>query len=76
MSADPGDRASEAELLKKVQKLSKINEVLMDRVERSMDRQGNAFSLFQTAIMLEGQVRSRTEEYKDYTPKLLYSLLV
>ncbi|MGO9543406.1 MAG: hybrid sensor histidine kinase/response regulator [Rhodomicrobium sp.] len=62
MSADPGDHASEAELLKKVQKLSKINEVLMDRVERSMDRQGNAFSLFQTAIMLEGQVRSRTEE--------------
>src|SRR5690606_26888312 len=43
-------------------KLEKINAVLMDRVERSMDQQGNAFSLFQTAIGLENKVRSRTEE--------------
>ncbi|MGE5515225.1 MAG: NahK/ErcS family hybrid sensor histidine kinase/response regulator [Bacteroidota bacterium] len=43
-------------------KLRKINEVLMDRVERSMDFQGNAFSLFQTAILLEGKVRERTRE--------------
>ncbi len=34
----------------------------MSRVERSTDQQGNAFSLFQTAINLEGQVRRRTEE--------------
>ncbi|MDX2265784.1 MAG: hybrid sensor histidine kinase/response regulator [Hyphomicrobiales bacterium] len=34
----------------------------MERVERAMDHQGNAFSLFQTAITLEGQVRARTEE--------------
>ncbi len=46
----------------KIRKLNKINAVLMERVERSMDRQGNAFSLFQTAITLEGQVRARTEE--------------
>lgn len=43
-------------------KLRKINQVLMDRVERSMDFQGNAFSLFQTAIVLEGKVRERTRE--------------
>lgn len=43
-------------------KLRKINHVLMDRVERSMDFQGNAFSLFQTAILLEGKVRERTRE--------------
>ncbi len=43
-------------------KLRKINTVLIDRVERSMDFQGNAFSLFQTAILLEGQVRDRTQE--------------
>lgn len=41
-------------------KLRKINRVLMDRVERSMDHQGSAFSLFQTAIMLEDKVTERT----------------
>ncbi len=50
------------DLQRKIEKLTKINAVLMDRVERSMDRQGSAFSLFQTAITLEGQVRTRTEE--------------
>jgi len=43
-------------------KLRRINEVLMDRVERSMDYQGNAFSLFHTAILLESKVRERTRE--------------
>jgi PAS domain S-box-containing protein len=43
-------------------KLRKINKVLMERVERSMDFQGNAFSLFQTAIVLESKVRERTSE--------------
>ncbi|KJS40344.1 MAG: hypothetical protein VR70_06075 [Rhodospirillaceae bacterium BRH_c57] len=41
-------------------KLRKINQVLMDRVERSMDFQGNAFSLFHTATVLESKVRERT----------------
>ena len=50
------------ELLDQIRKLTKINAVLMDRVERSVDRQGNAFALFQTAIALEAQVRARTEE--------------
>jgi len=43
-------------------KLEKINRVLMDRVERSTDVTGNGYSLFQTAILLEGQVRSRTAD--------------
>ncbi|MDP4025704.1 hybrid sensor histidine kinase/response regulator [Methylobacterium sp. NEAU 140] len=34
----------------------------MAHVERSMDQRGSAYSLFQTAIMLEGRVRTRTEE--------------
>ncbi len=46
-------------LRRKLDKLAKINAVLMDRVERSMDQQGNAFSLFQTAIGLDAKVRSR-----------------
>ena len=45
---------------RQLEKLSKINAVLMDRVERSMDQQGSAYSLFQTAIALEAKVRSRT----------------
>jgi len=47
---------------RRIAKLQKINAALMQRVERSMDQQGNAYSLFQTAIALESQVRLRTEE--------------
>ena len=47
-----------------IEKLKKINAALISRVERSMDQQGNAFSLFQTAIGLENRVRSRTEELR------------
>jgi signal transduction histidine kinase len=43
-------------------KLRKINQALMDRVERSADQQSNAYSLFQAAISLEEQVRRRTAE--------------
>ncbi|WP_298962059.1 hybrid sensor histidine kinase/response regulator [uncultured Roseibium sp.] len=43
-------------------RLKKINAALVDRVEQAMDQQRNAFSLFQTAISLEGQIRRRTDE--------------
>jgi len=43
-------------------RLKRINEALVNRVERAMDQQRNAFSLFQTAISLDGQVRLRTDE--------------
>jgi signal transduction histidine kinase len=56
---------SETEALEReLAKLNKINAALMQRVEKSMDQQASAFSLFQTAITLEGQVRVRTEELK------------
>lgn len=45
-----------------VERLRKISKALMHRVESATDQQGNAFSLFQTAINLEGQVRRRTDE--------------
>jgi len=45
-----------------IERLQKINAALISRVERSMDQQGNAFSLFQTAINLENRIKSRTEE--------------
>ena len=46
----------------RIAKLEKINAVLIDRVERGVDSQASAFSLFQTAIGLERQVRLRTDE--------------
>jgi len=58
------------ELERQVIKLRKINAALMQRVERSMEQQANAYSLFQTAITLEGQVRVRTEELKSALSRL------
>ena len=50
------------ELVEDVDRLKRINQALMTRVESAMDQQGNAFSLFQTAINLDNQVRRRTDE--------------
>lgn len=44
----------------RVRQLEKINAALMDRVERSVDMEGGAFSMFETAIALESVVRDRT----------------
>jgi len=52
------------DLRRENEKLRRINKVLMDRVERSTDWQGNAFSLFQAAIVLEGRVKERSLELK------------
>ncbi|MGQ0673721.1 MAG: ATP-binding response regulator [Hyphomicrobium sp.] len=59
-----GMSAQEADLYRRITKLSKINAALMQRVERSMDQQANAFSLFHTAIALEAKIGIRTEELK------------
>lgn len=53
------DAARIAALEAEIVKLKRINTALIDRVERSTDLQGNAFSLFETAISLEGKVRER-----------------
>ncbi len=58
------------DLERQIAKLTKINAALMQRVEKSMDQQANAYSLFQTAITLEGQVRVRTEELKSALSRL------
>lgn len=54
------DDARPADPDAQTRKLNKIIKVLMDQVERGMDFQGNAYSLFQTAIVLEDRVRERT----------------
>jgi signal transduction histidine kinase/CheY-like chemotaxis protein len=53
------------ELRREAAKLRKINGALMSRVERSMDQQFNAFSLFETAIALDHQVRDRTRQLRE-----------
>jgi len=58
----PGAGEDVAALHRRIAKLERINAALMAQVERTMDQRGSAYSLFQTAITLEGQVRSRTEE--------------
>lgn len=49
-------------LRRNVTKLTEINRALMRRVEHSLDLQGNAYQLFQTAILLDQKVRDRTRE--------------
>lgn len=59
-----------AEVARENEKLRKIVKVLVDRVERSTDAQGNAFSLFQAAITLENRVRQRTGELQSLNRQL------
>ncbi len=66
----PTDAERIAALERDNAKLQRINQVLMDRVERSMDFQGGAFSLFQTAIVLENRIRERTLELERALHKL------
>ncbi|MBV8577094.1 MAG: response regulator [Acetobacteraceae bacterium] len=67
--------ASRASLEEENRKLRKITRVLMDRVERDADSQGgNAFSLFQTAITLEGRVSERTAELTRLTHRLMHEI--
>lgn len=59
-----------AALQSRIAKLEKINAALMDRVERSSDMAGNAFSIFETAISLEAKVRERTGALEDALARL------
>ena len=66
MAADsaPTDETSGeiSELRNKVVKLTEINRALMQRVEHGLDLHGNAYHLFQAAILLDRMVRDRTRE--------------
>ena len=61
----PPDTDAVATLQREAVKLRKINAALMSRVERSIDQQFNAFSLFETAIALDHQVLDRTRQLQE-----------
>jgi signal transduction histidine kinase len=42
--------------------LEKINRALMDRVERSVDSAGNAYSVFESNILMQRVIAERTEQ--------------
>ena len=48
------------ELEKELEKSRKINRVLAERIEHSMDLEGDSYALFQSAIALENKVKKRT----------------
>lgn len=56
----PNEEALRAEIAR----LNKIIHALMNRAERSMSIKGSDFNLFQTAVLLDDQVRQRTAELK------------
>ena len=53
---------SQEELRAEIARLGRVNNALMDRAERSTRLHGSDFGVFQTTLMLENQVRRRTEE--------------
>jgi diguanylate cyclase (GGDEF)-like protein/PAS domain S-box-containing protein len=57
-NASPDEQAFRTEIIR----LNKIIQALMDRAEHSTSVKGSDFGLFQTAIILEEQVRRRTAE--------------
>jgi diguanylate cyclase (GGDEF)-like protein/PAS domain S-box-containing protein len=57
-----GSNPDEQTLRTEIVRLNKVVNSLMDRAERSTNVQGSDFSMFQTTIMLEDQVRRRTAE--------------
>lgn len=61
-SLHPAPTAEVEALRAEIVRLNKVVKALMDRAERSTSTRGSDFSMFQTGIMLEEQVRRRTEE--------------
>lgn len=56
-----------------IARLTKVNRVLMARVERNLELQDGAFTLFQAAITLESKVRERTAALEKTLEALEYS---
>jgi len=58
------------------ERLKKTVHALMERVERDIDQQADAFTLFQTAAKLEEAIRHRTKELETVNRRLTHELAV
>ena len=47
---------------RRVEKLARINQVLIDRIDRLEESRGSAWSMFQAAVALEQEVMARTRD--------------
>jgi signal transduction histidine kinase/ActR/RegA family two-component response regulator len=56
------DEMTPEQMREELDSLREINRALMQRVERSVDAAGNAFSLFESNILLQKRVQERTRE--------------
>lgn len=58
----------------KLKKQEKIQNVLMDRVEKSINSSGSAYTLFENNIILQERVEKRTEELRQANKDLLIEI--
>lgn len=58
----------------KLSKKEKLQKVLMDRVEKSINSSGSAYTLFENNIILEETVEKRTEELRKANKGLLLEI--
>lgn len=63
--------ATIAELQDRIAQLESINRALMGRVERSVDSAGNAFTLFESNILLQSVVNERTRQLEEMNSLLM-----
>ena len=57
---DPSARLSQLEA--EVARLTRVNEVLMNRVERSTDAAGSAYSLFESNLLLQNKINEQIQQ--------------
>jgi signal transduction histidine kinase len=70
--SDSLETTRELEILReRLQRLEVINTALMDRVERSVDSAGSAYSLFESNIYLQNRIRERTTALESTNEELL-----
>ncbi|MCP4770683.1 MAG: response regulator [Planctomycetes bacterium] len=69
-SSDPNNDSQVEALLTRIQKLEKMNKVLMAQVEKNYDDQGDAFSVHSAARLLEEKVSARTADLERANQRL------
>jgi signal transduction histidine kinase len=58
-------------LEEKIEQLKKMNNALMDRVERGTDKAGSSYSLFESNLMLQNMVKERNRNLQQIQTRLV-----